>query len=331
MHFNTTIFIYFNHAGDTVHLAHVICDPRTPSTAVGSSTAATQWTPFRDEQLYAQEFFNRLEHEAQTMLSSRFIPSLQFTGIEYTVELLRLRVHKSAAGIGEALADCATNLGADVLIVASHGAGVLADYGSVARWVSENSPVPALLLPPAVLQQSALGVPCNTILVSATDDLRGLKTAFDFASVTLSKPGDNIYIVHTKQALDEDAAVASRKELINNAMRWQEDSACPHMNTLNVAVDVITSKTSEESSEEGTDAGLFSGEQTATRSPAGEELCSMAARLNVKAMVLHHHGRSIMREMMYGPLTLNCLKQCERPLLVWDNLGMVRQTIDMDD
>lgn len=37
-------------AGDTVYLAHCLADPRTPATAVGSSSAATQWSPARDEQ-----------------------------------------------------------------------------------------------------------------------------------------------------------------------------------------------------------------------------------------------------------------------------------------
>ncbi len=37
-------------AGDTVYLAHCLSDPRTPATAVGSSSAATQWSPARDEQ-----------------------------------------------------------------------------------------------------------------------------------------------------------------------------------------------------------------------------------------------------------------------------------------
>lgn len=36
-----------------MYLAHVIADPRTPATAVGSSTAATQWSPVRDEQRFA--------------------------------------------------------------------------------------------------------------------------------------------------------------------------------------------------------------------------------------------------------------------------------------
>ena len=42
------------HTGDTVFLAHVISDPRTFTTAVGSSTAATQWAPVRDEQRFAR-------------------------------------------------------------------------------------------------------------------------------------------------------------------------------------------------------------------------------------------------------------------------------------
>lgn len=41
-------------AGDTVYLAHVICDARTHATAVGSSAAATQWTPYREEQVFAK-------------------------------------------------------------------------------------------------------------------------------------------------------------------------------------------------------------------------------------------------------------------------------------
>lgn len=41
-------------AGDKVYLAHCLSDPRTPATAVGSSSAATQWSPARDEQRCAR-------------------------------------------------------------------------------------------------------------------------------------------------------------------------------------------------------------------------------------------------------------------------------------
>ena len=40
--------------GDTIYLAHVLCDARTPATAVGSSAAATQWSPGRDEAVFAK-------------------------------------------------------------------------------------------------------------------------------------------------------------------------------------------------------------------------------------------------------------------------------------
>ena len=120
--------------GDKVYLAHVLCDPRTPSTAVGSSTAATQWSPARDEQVFAKEFRSRAEREATEMIESRYVPSLEMNGIEYEIDLLPLKVHKSAGGIGETLVNGSLNMGADLLVIASHGAGVRTDYGSVARW-----------------------------------------------------------------------------------------------------------------------------------------------------------------------------------------------------
>lgn len=55
---NISIMALFNCccclAGDKVYLAHCLSDPRTPSTAVGSSSAATQWSPARDEQRCAR-------------------------------------------------------------------------------------------------------------------------------------------------------------------------------------------------------------------------------------------------------------------------------------
>lgn len=54
-------------------------------------------------------------------------------GIKHEELLLRLKVHRSAAGIAEAICVKAAELGADAVLIASHGAGVLADFGSVAR------------------------------------------------------------------------------------------------------------------------------------------------------------------------------------------------------
>ena len=257
-----------------------------------------------------QEFFLRKEHEAQAMLAARFIPSLQFTGIEHEVDLLRLRLHASAASIGESLATRAADLGADLLVIASHGAGVQADFGSVARWCSENSAVPALLLPPAVLS-GAPALPSSSVLVAAGDDLEGLREAFACAVRDLTRPGDNVYVVHAQQIADEAAGIAARKTLVAAALRWQEESPEPHAMTLNVAVDLVTDAAAGPAAD--------SPSAGSSPSPAADRLCGFAADINARAVVLYRHGRSMMQEMVYGPVTLTCIKQCTRPLLVLED------------
>lgn len=299
--------------GDTVHLANVICDPRTPSTAVGSSEVATQWSPNRDEAIFQREFLLRMEHEAQSMMASRFIPSVQFSGVDHQVDLLRLKVHKSAAGIGEVLSNRAVDIKADLMVIASHGAGVLADYGSVARWCSENSPVPTLLLPPAILVPSTPCISKPTIVVAAVDDIQSLKKSFDFALQKLSRPGDSVYTMLVKPILNEEAGIALRKELVANAHRWLEESGLDYANTLNVAVDLITEAASDSSV---VPEAIPDGSSRSVLSPAGQLICAYAEELGARAVVLHHHGRSMMQDMMYGPVTLQVTKHCPRPLVI---------------
>lgn len=287
--------------GDTIYLAHVLCDARTPATAVGSSTAATQWSPGRDEAVFAKEFFLRLEHEANAMLQARFVPALQFTGVGYEVALLRMRTHKSAAGIGEVICDRAANLGADLVVIASHGAGVLADYGSVARWCSDNSRVPVLLLPPSVLAGTDGARLGTSLMVAAAGDSAGLPAALEFAARVLSRPSDNIYVVHAVQSAEQEEGVVARKRLLRLAAEWQAGSAVPHAATLNVAVDVLPGAT--EIGEDGS-------------SVAGQRLCQYAADFNAREVVLVHHGDSMMAEMMYSPVTMQVTKFCPRPLVV---------------
>ena len=301
-------------SGDTVHLAHVICDPRTSATAVGSSGVGTQWSPTRDEAVFTREFLLRLEHEANAMMASRFIPSLQFTGIEHKVELLRMKVHKSAAGIGEVLCNRAAELNADVLIIASHGAGVQADYGSVARWCSEHSAVPTLLLPPEVLKSGAGGGPSsNSLIVAAIDNIDHLKEAFTFALKKVSKAGDNMYVLLVKQIADEESGIALRKELVSSTHRWLEESNIEFSPTLNIAVDVVTEAASDVSAPT---VPTPSGSAGASASPAGERLCTYAEDLGARAVVMRQHGRSMMEGMLFGPVTLQVTKNCTRPLVM---------------
>lgn len=313
--------------GDKVYLAHVLCDPRTPSTAVGSSTAATQWSPARDEQVFAKEFRSRAEREATEMIESRYVPSLEMNGIEYEIDLLPLKVHKSAGGIGETLVNGSLNMGADLLVIASHGAGVRTDYGSVARWCHENSPVPTMLLPPATLSTTEtsrikMGA-SNSILVGAADDIDGLKRCFDYAITDHTRPGDGIYVVHCVDnlKLSEEDIVKMRKDLVNKILRWQEESPISHAASLNVAVHLVLSRASDSSSSSSDD------ELAPDISPAGSEICDMVEQLNVRTVILAHHGKNFMREMLYKPLTLHCINHCLSPLVVLDGLSHTGEVV----
>lgn len=68
---------------------------------------------------------------AHASSARRMLPS---AGVQHEELLLRLKVHRSAAGIAEAICSKASDLGADAVLIASHGAGALADFGSVSRW-----------------------------------------------------------------------------------------------------------------------------------------------------------------------------------------------------
>jgi len=251
-----------------------------------------------------------MEHEAQDMMATRFIPSVQFSGVDHQVDLLRLKVHKSAAGIGEVLSNKAVDIKADLMIIASHGAGVLADYGSVARWCSENSPVPTLLLPPSVLVPNTTCTSKPAVVVAAVDDIQSLKESFEFALQKLSIPGDSVYTMLVKSVPNEEAGIALRKELIASAHRWLEESGLDYANTLNIAVDLITEAASDSSD------AIPDGSGGSSLSPAGQLICAYAEELGARAVVLHHHGRSVMREMMYGPVTLQVTKHCPKPLVI---------------
>ncbi|KAI7836636.1 hypothetical protein COHA_009521 [Chlorella ohadii] len=293
--------------GDKVYLAHCLSDPRTPSTAVGSSSAATQWSPARDEQRYAKEYFLRLEHESSAMLQGRYVPLLQFKGIAHEELLLRLKVHRSAAGIAEAICSKASDLGADAVIIGSLGAGVLADFGSVARWASENSKVPALLLPPSCMDpQSAAQLAAPALVVAGADNLESLRDAFEWALQKMARPGDEVYVLHAEQLASEDDAVESRKRLVQEVFSWQQHSSAAAAPAVNIVCDVIF----------GTSVPDESMAEPEGESGAGALLCNMAADLSPRAVVLSHHGASMMRELMWGHLTMHCTKFCTRPLVV---------------
>eukprot|EP00891_Asterochloris_glomerata_P003265 jgi/Astpho2/3265/fgenesh1_pg.00053_%23_3_t len=72
-------------AGDVVHLLHVISDPRSSSTPVGSSSAGAQSMPSFVEPQERKKHVERLKAKANTMLQRRFIPILETAKAEFEV------------------------------------------------------------------------------------------------------------------------------------------------------------------------------------------------------------------------------------------------------
>ena len=239
-------------------------------------------------------------------------------GIECVLDILPLKLHKSAGGIAETIVHAAVDMGADLVVLCSHGPGARTDFGSVARWCEENSPIPTMLLPPSVLTQSnpptviQMGA-SNSVLVAAADDLSGLKRCFDYAVTDHTRPGDGMYVVHAvdDKARSEDEVMQLRKDLVADVLKWQAESPCKHAATLNVAVQLVQAAAASDSSSSSSDDEL-----SPDLSPAGADVVEMATRMNVRTVILAHHGRNMMREMLYKPLTLHCINHCQSPLIV---------------
>jgi nucleotide-binding universal stress UspA family protein len=208
---------------DVVYLANIVCDSRTPSTGVGSYSShasPTQWTPSREEQSLAKEVKSRAFAEAMEMLESRYKPVLDMQGVECKLSVLPIKLHKSAGSIAEGIVHAAVDLGADLVVLCSHGPGARTDFGSVARWCEENSPIPTMLLPPSILTQSNPPSPIqmgasNSVLVASADDLDGLKRCFEYAVTDHTRPGDGMYVVHAidEQQRTDEEMVRLRKDL----------------------------------------------------------------------------------------------------------------------
>ncbi len=51
----------------------------------------------------------------------------------------------------------------------------------------------------------------------------------------------------------------------------------------------------------------------------GEEICAKADKLEARAVVLLHHGKGLMKEMVFGSITSFATRNCRRPLVVYYN------------
>ena len=49
----------------------------------------------------------------------------------------------------------------------------------------------------------------------------------------------------------------------------------------------------------------------------GEEICTKADEIEARTVVLLHHGKSLMKEMVFGSITSFATRNCRRPLVVY--------------
>ncbi|KXZ51732.1 hypothetical protein GPECTOR_11g179 [Gonium pectorale] len=150
---------------DELRVVYVVCDPRSlhVTTSVGTSRTgrpialdsldllggqlAGGYGSFGyGDELNLQDYIARLNVAAEAVVARR-CEKLRQAGLKYELELPRLPAARSAAGIAETLLDAVRRADAKLLVVASHGPGALAEFGSVSRYCYQHSNVPLLLMP----------------------------------------------------------------------------------------------------------------------------------------------------------------------------------------
>lgn len=283
--------------GDKVYLTHVICNPRANSHEAGHAfSRSPSFSEIEDMKAYIK----RLKKTEQDKLHKRFEPMLQAAGVSYEVKLPLQKGQKSAQAIGDALCRTAAELNAAVMLIASHGAGVLADYGSVASYCSQNSRAPVLMMPPNVA--SLHTTQPGKLMVVALADMAGLQKVASFTLNNLYKPGDTIHTTYVEDTANSEEAVPSQHGLSDQmeeaAKEWF--SAGPH-DKVKFEVNLMVAPGPLESS----DLDL------------GEEICAMADKMDARTVVLLHHGKSLMKEMVFGSITSFATRNCKRPLVVY--------------
>ncbi|KAK9865047.1 hypothetical protein WJX84_011752 [Apatococcus fuscideae] len=296
--------------GDSLKLLHVISDPRSPSTAVGSMGAGshTQWSTFRssNEESYGsrQSYMNGLQERAAQMISRRFGPALKAAGAQHEVVFAWERGTKSAAGIGEAICGKAKEIEARMLFIASHGRGVLAEYGSVAKYCSDNAGVPVLMMPPA----SASLEPADpeVLLVVALADLPGLEEAVKFGADNLLGNGERVSVlfVPDQAASSGDAAGPTSAHRIELAVQGVLERA----GKPDVPIDVqILAPGNPGQALETVDMTM----------DVGPDICKKAQNIQAKSVLLLHHGKGMIRDLIFGSVTSHTSRNCKRPLMLF--------------
>ncbi|KAK9811262.1 hypothetical protein WJX72_000776 [[Myrmecia] bisecta] len=279
---------------DTIHLLNVISDPRSSEITVGATSAGDQWDPTRASDYSTRKsWISKLEKDARAAVKQDFLPLFKSAKVHVEINIVKATGPKSAAGIGQAICDKTQELSGSLLFIASHGTGVLADYGSVAKYCSEHARAPVLMLPPRVgqLKDSSPG----QLLVVGLDDLHGLEAAIAFSLRNLYRPGDHVHTIFMQGS--SQLAAEDVKQVVDRAFaRNTSGKVDQHLEVLSPKEqrgDVLSD------------------------SEFGQDVCDRADKTQARAVVLLHHGKGLAQEMIFGSFTSYCTRNCKRPLVVF--------------
>jgi len=279
-----------HYSGDEVVLVHVVCDPRSlqSPTSVGT-TASGRPMAFDpvDRTPYVRDYTDRLTISAEEAVKRR-CAVLQEQSVAHKVRLPRLPVPRSAAIIGETVLREAEAEGGRLLVVASHGPGALAEFGSVARYCFQHSKQPLVLVPPGVSVQPASGGQDVVVLVNQLQELSGIWT---WVTDNLCKKGDTLHVWHVRQGGAGGDAAAALPPNMAEAAQQRAGIKEMKLHVLDAA---------------GMDANDL-----------GNKVCDLVDGPATKAVVtLNYSSRGLVMEAMHGSLASHLSRFCRKPLVL---------------
>ncbi|GLC64503.1 hypothetical protein PLESTF_000173100 [Pleodorina starrii] len=307
---------------DELRVVHVVCDPRTlqwqtslgtsasgrpialSSLDLGLSPPAGRGT-YGDVEIDLHDYVARLNKAAEKVVERR-CESLRQGGIKYEVELPRLPSARSAAGIAEALLDAVRRNDATLLVVASHGPGALAEYGSVSRFCYQHSTVPLLLMPSPETQAMACtraapadggaartaaagGGAVGSEILLVVNHLEELANVWQWVADNCTRKGDRLAIWHV--AGPSASGMPSLPIAIANQMRRR-------------GMGDVSYRT------------MYSA--TGDPQDLAEQVCQEAAcNSTVKLVVLLNYSRrGLIQEALHGSIASHLSRHCPKPLLL---------------
>eukprot|EP01026_Neomeris_dumetosa_P074680 TRINITY_DN7785_c0_g1_i4.p3 TRINITY_DN7785_c0_g1~~TRINITY_DN7785_c0_g1_i4.p3 ORF type:complete len:258 (-),score=31.64 TRINITY_DN7785_c0_g1_i4:230-937(-) len=224
-------------------------------------------------------------------MTNRFKPVADLAGCEFNLKLLRCE-NRSAADIGQEIHIATQVLSPRLLVVSSHGPGMLAEYGSVARYCTQNISVPLLLIP-SQMDPNEVNNKVLVVLNTQSD----IDHVLQWAEKYCVSKGDTIVVAHQEnlefdgQQVEKQLKQLGAADIIFQQLQQQDQS-----------------RQDKEMNQEG---------ELQVESAQGRQVCELASEYKARVVVMASYaGSDVMMEIMYGGSAAYVTRFCKRPLLL---------------